>query len=154
MSLYNNFHDENKVDVLWEKIDIMFEDKNAIIRVSIFRKIVRLRYQDGSSMGLINQITSLEAPLANEVLTLLLLGSLLDSWVTLIVTLGHARPEGKPLTLEKVKSTFLNEQSRRKDQDAIADPKALVTESDVEKTSPFGWEEEYETNQMEFGQGR
>ena len=78
MSLYNNFNEENKADVLWEKIDIMFENKNAINRVSVFRKIVRLRYQDGSSMaehinafqGLTNQTTSLEVPLANEVLAL------------------------------------------------------------------------------------
>ena len=28
MRIYNNFNEENKVDVLWEKIDIMFENKN------------------------------------------------------------------------------------------------------------------------------
>ena len=37
-------HDENKGDVLWEKIGIMFENKNVVNRVSVFRKIVRLRY--------------------------------------------------------------------------------------------------------------
>ena len=70
----------------------MLQNKNAVNRVSIFRKIVRLRYQDGSSMaehmnafqGLINQTTSLEVPLADEILALLLLESLPDSWETLL----------------------------------------------------------------------
>ena len=76
-----------KAYVLWKKIDVVFENKNVINRVSVFWKIVRLRYQDGSRMaehlnafqGLINQTTSLEVPLADEVLALLLLGSLSDN---------------------------------------------------------------------------
>ena len=50
MILYNNLDEETKVDVLWKKIDVMFENKNVVNRVSIFRRIVRLRYQDDSSM--------------------------------------------------------------------------------------------------------
>ena len=48
---------------------------------------------------LIHQNTSLEVPLANEVLALLLLRSLPGSWETLVVTLGNAGPEGKHLSL-------------------------------------------------------
>ena len=80
MSLYKNFNEETKADVMWKKINVMFENKNVVKRVSIFQKIVRLRYQDGSSMeehlnsfqGLTNQTTSLEVPLADKVLALLL----------------------------------------------------------------------------------
>ena len=43
ISLYNNLDDETKTDVLWKKIESMFETKNALINVSVFRKIVRLR---------------------------------------------------------------------------------------------------------------
>ena len=65
----------------------MLENKNFVNRVSVFWKIVRLRYQDGSCMaehmnsfqGPINQTTSLEVLLANEVLALLLLRSFPDS---------------------------------------------------------------------------
>ena len=139
MSLYNNFNEENKAHELWEKIGIMLENKNVVNRVSVFRKIVRLRYQDGSSMaehmnafqGLINQTTSLEVPLADEVLALLLLGSLPDSWETLVVTLGNAGPEGKHLSLEKVTSSLLNEEARRKEKEAISDSKGLVTKGDL-----------------------
>ena len=119
----------------------MFKNKNVDNRVSIFRKFMRLRYQDSSSMaehlnavqGLINQTTSLEVPLADEVLALLLLGSLRDSWETLVVTFGNAGPEWKQQSLEMVKLSLLNEEARRKDRESISDPKALVTESDTNR---------------------
>ena len=119
MSLYNNFNEENKAHELWENIGIMLENKNTVNRVSVFRKIVRLRYKDGSCMeehmnafqGLINQTTSLEVPLADEVLALLLLGSLPDSWETLVGTLGNAESEGKHLSLARVKLSLLNEEA-------------------------------------------
>ena len=50
MSFYNNFNEENKAHELWEKIGIMLENKNVVNRVSVFQKIVRVRYQDASSM--------------------------------------------------------------------------------------------------------
>ena len=62
-----------------------------------------------SSKGWPTRAYLLEVPLAEEVLALLLLGSLPNNWQTLVVTLGNIRPEGKHLTLEQVKSTLLNE---------------------------------------------
>ena len=61
--------------------------------------------------GLINHTTSLEVPLANEVLALLLLRSLPNSWETLVVTLGNAESEGKHLSLARVKSGLQNEEA-------------------------------------------
>ena len=43
MSLYNNCDDETKEDVLWNKIESMLETKNALNRVFVLKKIVRLR---------------------------------------------------------------------------------------------------------------
>ena len=43
-NLYNNFDEETCVDILWRKIRFMFENKNTINRVVVFKKIVRLRY--------------------------------------------------------------------------------------------------------------
>ena len=88
-------------------------------------------------MGLINQITSLEVPLADEVLALLLLGSLPDSWETLVVTLGNVGPEGKHLSLARVKLSLLNEEARRKDRESGTDSKALVTKNDTNRGR--GW---------------
>ena len=141
MGLYNNFDEETSADALWKKIGVMFENKNAVNRVLVFRKTVRLRYQYGTNMaehinafqGLMNQTTSLEVPLADEVLALLLLRSLPNSWETLVVTLGNAGLEGKHLSLEIVKSSLLNEEDRLKDRQAITDPKALVTEGDMNR---------------------
>ena len=114
----------------------MFENKNVINRVLVFRTIVRLRYPNGSSMlehlnpfqGLINQNTSLEVPLADDILALLLLGSFPESWEMFVVTLGNAVPQGKPVSLEMMKSSLLNEEARRKDRESIFDHKVLVTE--------------------------
>ena len=136
MSLYNNFGDETKANELWRKIESMFQTKNALNRVSVFRKLVRLRYQDGSSMaehlntfqGLISQTVSLDIPLANEVLTLLLLGSLPDSWETLVVTLGTATQQ-KELTLDMLKSSLLHEEARRKEHESNYEHKALTIEN-------------------------
>ena len=51
MSLYNNFNEESQAHELWEKIGIMFQNKNATNQVSVFRKLVRLQYQHGSNMA-------------------------------------------------------------------------------------------------------
>ena len=141
MGLYNNFDEETKSDVLRKKTCVMFKKKNFVNMVSVFRKIVRLWYQDGSSMaehinafqGLMNQTASLEVRLVDEVLALLLLGSLPDSWETLVVTLGNTEPQGKHLSLEQVKSSLLNEEAHRKDRESISDSKALVTEGDMNR---------------------
>ena len=138
MSLYNNFNEESQAHELWEKIGIMFQNKNAANQVSVFRKLVRLRYQDGSNMaehmnafqGLIHQATSLEVPLADEVLALFLLGSLPETWETLVVTLGTAGSDGKRLSLARVKASLLDEEARRKEKDISSDSKALITESE------------------------
>ena len=83
--------------------------------------------------GLINQTTSLEVPLANEVLALLLIGSLLDSWETLVVTLSNAGAEGKHLSLVRVKSSLLNEEAQQKYWEPGTESKALVIESDTNR---------------------
>ena len=119
----------------------MFENKNTVNKVSIFRKIVRLRYHDGSSMvehintfqGLMNETTSLEVPLADEVFALFLLGSLPDSWEMLVVTLGNTGPEGKQLSLEQVKSSLLNKEAYRKDRESNTSQKALITQGDMDQ---------------------
>ena len=112
----------------------MFETKNALNRSFVFRKIVRLRYQDGSSMaehlnvfqGLINQTVFLDIPLIDHVLALLLLGSLLDSWKTIVVTLGNSTPQGK-LTLDTIKSNLHNKEARQKESDLCPKLEELMT---------------------------
>ena len=59
--------------------------------------------------GLIHQTTALEVPLGDEVLALFLLGSLPETWETLVVTLGTAGSDGKKLSLARVKSSLLDD---------------------------------------------
>ena len=40
MSPYNNFNEESQAHELWEKIGVMFQNKNATNQVSVFRKLV------------------------------------------------------------------------------------------------------------------
>ena len=44
--------------------------------------------------------------------------------------LGNAEPEGKHLSVERVKSSLLNEEARRKDKETTHDQKALIIEED------------------------
>ena len=81
--------------------------------------------------GLINQITSLKVRLADMVLMLLLFGFLSDNSETIVVTLGNAQPEGKHLSLARVKSGLLNEKSRRKVRESGTDSKTLVMEVEM-----------------------
>ena len=59
---------------------------------------------------LINQTISLEIPLGDEVLALLLLGSLPNNRETLMVILGNSTPQGKQLTQDNHKGTSMKGQ--------------------------------------------
>ena len=54
------------------------------------------------------------------------MGSLLDSWEMLVVTLGNIGLKGEYLSLETLKSSLLNEEVCRKDKESVTDRKALV----------------------------
>ena len=89
--------------------------------------------------GLINETVSLDIPLADEVLALLLPRSLPDSWETLVVTLGNSPPQGK-LTLDTLKSSLLNEETQWKERDSSFEHKALVTKTpQIEEETILGF---------------
>ena len=96
----------------------------------LLRRYQPSRIHDLLDYVLIHQATSLEVPLVDEVLALFLLGSLPDSWETLVVTLGTAGPDEKRLSLARVKSSLMDEEARRKEKDMSSDSKALLTESE------------------------
>jgi len=61
---------------------------------------------------LIDKLTMVEIKLDDEMQTLLLLSSLLESWDILVVTLSNSVP-GRKLTMETVIDSLLNEEVRR-----------------------------------------
>ncbi|KAK2992839.1 hypothetical protein RJ640_019321 [Escallonia rubra] len=69
----------------------------------------------------------MEMNLDDEMLTLLLLSSLPDSWETFVLTLSNSAPNGK-LTFSMVKDGMLNEEERHRDV-GNDQSQALVTEN-------------------------
>ena len=65
--------------------------------------------------GLVNQLTKANMKVDDEMQSLLLLSSLLESWDTLAVTLSNSALGGK-LTMEIGTDSLLNEEARRKER--------------------------------------
>ena len=82
---------------------------------------MNLKYKDGRSMtehpsnflNLVNQLATMGMKIGDEIQALLLLGSLPDSWETLVISLSNSVPK---LTMDIVKDNLLNEKARRKEK--------------------------------------
>ena len=66
--------------------------------------------------GIVNQLKNVDINIDDELQTLLLLSSLLESWDILVVTLSNSALDGK-LSMDNVTDSLLNEESRRKEKD-------------------------------------
>ena len=99
------------------------------------RKIGRLKYIDGDSivvhintlMGLVNQLASTKFLLDDVMQTLLLLCTLPDSWENLVVSLSASCKE-ENLSLQVVKTSILNKETRRKDKSALSESEEVNIE--------------------------
>ena len=106
---------------MWHKISASYERKDALNKTSLMRKIVRLKYKDGESivvhintfMGLANQLPAARFPLDGDMQALLLLCTLSDNWENLVVS---SRVKEENLSLQVVKTSILNEETKRKDK--------------------------------------
>lgn len=121
MSVIQSIANDTNAYELWHKLEAMYARKNALNNVSLMRKLVMLDYNDSDSIvvhlndfqGLVNQLFAMKMNLDNELQALLLLCSLPESWDTLVVSLSNSAPQGK-LTMEIVKASLLNEETRRR----------------------------------------
>ncbi|KAF1863252.1 hypothetical protein Lal_00031336 [Lupinus albus] len=117
VSTYTNAYE------LWSKLESMIQKKTSRNKASLVRRLVKLDYRDEHNMikhlnsfkGLVNQSTKTNMKIHDELQTLLLLSSLLESWDTLVVTLSNSVPDGK-VSMDTVSNSLLNEESRRKEQ--------------------------------------
>ena len=97
------------------KIKGLYERKTAQNKAFVARKLVNLKLKEGRSVAehlskfqdLVNQMVTMKLIIDNELQALLLLGSLLDSWETLVVSLSNSAPNGV-LKLAMVKDSFFN----------------------------------------------
>lgn len=89
---HNIFHhvvEKTKADAIWKKLEA--EKNTSKNKDVIIKKLVNLKYRERRSMtehtseyqGLVNQLTTMQMMLADEMQALLLLSSLLDSQGTL-----------------------------------------------------------------------
>ena len=110
-------------------------DTNALNKTSLMRKIVRLKYRDGESimvlintlMGLVNQLAAAKSPLDDVMHALLLLCTLPDSWENLVLSLNTSCQEDN-LSLQVVKTSILNEETRWKDKGIMSQSEANVAQ--------------------------
>ena len=139
-SIFHHVAKDTKADELWKKLENMYERKSGLNKSSLLKQITRLRYKEGADMsehlsdfqGLINQATTLNLNLDDEVQALLLFSSLPDSWETMVVSVSNSAPNGV-LTMAIAKDALLNEELRRKEQGIETGSQALVTEKQGRK---------------------
>ena len=77
--------------------------------------------------GLVTELNVTGLSLDDETQACVLLGSLPDSWDTLVVSLSNSAPDGK-VTLDMVRSSLFKEEVHRKDA-GESSSQALVTEN-------------------------
>ena len=92
-------------------------------KITFIRRLVNLKYKDRNNMvenisslkGTVNKLVAMKINIDDEMQALLLLSSLLDSWETLVAAISNSTLNGI-LTMESVKDSLLNEESRRKEK--------------------------------------
>lgn len=122
-SILHHVIEEKKADVLWKKLSTMYEIKAPVNKVPAIKKLMRLIYNENQSMSkhlsnfqdMVNQLASAKITFEDEILALLLMGTLPDSFETLVITLSNSAPGGK-ISLESVKEALMNEEVRRKEK--------------------------------------
>ena len=99
----------------------MYKTKKAQTNIFLMRKLMDLKLKEGQSIaehlndfkGMIAQLSVADLSFDDETQACLLLSSLLDSWNTLVVSLGNSVPKGK-VTLPMVRNRLFNEDIRIK----------------------------------------
>ena len=127
-------NDTNAYD-LWHKLSSLYERKNALNKACLMINIARLKYRDGESivvhintfMGLVNQLAPSKFPLDDVMQALLRLCTLSDSWEYMVVSL-YTPCQEENLSLQVVKTSILNEETRRKDKGVLSQLEANVAQ--------------------------
>jgi len=136
ISVIHHVAHETEAYSMWKKLEGMFERKTAQNKALLIRKMMNLKYHEGKSVAehlnnfqeICNQLTISKVKLGDEVQALILLGSLPDSWETLVVSLSNSTKE-EEMSLALVKDSILSEEARRKEQGiSSSESEVLVTE--------------------------
>ena len=95
ISLYNHIAKETDPHTLWKDLENMYETK-----IFLMRKLMSLKLKEGQPIaehlndfeGMIARLSVVGLSLDDETRACLLLGSLPNSWNTLVVSLGNSTP--------------------------------------------------------------
>ncbi|KAK9206082.1 hypothetical protein WN943_016353 [Citrus x changshan-huyou] len=86
-SVYHHVAKESRADVLWRKLETIYEQPTTQNKANLMKKLVNSKYNEGHSItertsefqGLVDQLTTMKIILDDELQALLLLSSLSDS---------------------------------------------------------------------------
>ena len=87
VSVLQHVVNDRNAHKMWQKLSGLYETKNALNRMSLLRKIVKLKFRDGESivehistfMGYVNQLVAARLPLDDAMQTIPLMCTLLES---------------------------------------------------------------------------
>ena len=108
--IYHNVSQEKSMYSLWKNLEKLNETKNANNRAFSMKKLVNLKYVDGSPVSdhlnefqnISNQLASMNLCLDDELQTLFLLNSFHESWESLVVSLRNFALNGV-VSMEQVR---------------------------------------------------
>ncbi|RDX84565.1 hypothetical protein CR513_34368, partial [Mucuna pruriens] len=135
-NVYNHIASEIDAKTLWEKIESLYASKCGNNKLFLLNSIVSLTFKEGTSLsdhlnefqGIIDQMSGMGIKFEDEILGLLLLNSLPESWETFKISITNSTPNGV-FSLQMVKGSVLNEEMTRKAQDSSSQSEVLVTEN-------------------------
>ncbi|RDX89868.1 hypothetical protein CR513_28338, partial [Mucuna pruriens] len=135
-NVYNHIASEIDVKILWKKIESLYASKGGNNKLFLLNSIVSLKFKEDTSLsnhlnefqGIIDQMSGMGIKFEDEILGLLLLNSLPESWETFKVSITNSAPNGV-VPLQMVKGSVLNEEMRKKAQGSSSQSEVLVTEN-------------------------
>ncbi|RDX95656.1 hypothetical protein CR513_21792, partial [Mucuna pruriens] len=135
-NVYNHISSEIDAKTLWEKIEFLYASKCRNNKLFLLNSVVSLKFKEDTSLsdhlnefqGIIDQMSRMGIKFEDEILGLLLLNSLPESWETFKVSITNSAPNGV-VSLQMVKGSVLNEEMRRKAQGSSSQSEVLVTEN-------------------------
>lgn len=122
-NVYNHISGITHARTLWEKLEELYASKTGNNKLFYLTKLMQVKYQEGTTVadhlneiqGIVDQLSGMGIKFDDEVLALMVLASLPESWETLKVSISNSAPNGV-VNMTTVKSGILNEEMRRRSQ--------------------------------------
>ena len=120
----------------WESLETLYEHKNAASLLFLLQQFFTIKMSEGDSIAahinkvreLAEQLASIGEKVSDLWMIMTLLGSLPESYQTLVVTLGTKEPSA--LTMEMVTAQLQQEESRHQGSGSSSEAALMVTKKD------------------------